>query len=54
MNDIKEIKMDEQTVLFDQRFIESYTGEQLLKNPITALVELIANSWDAGKGWTQC
>lgn len=40
--------MAEQMPLFDERFLEQYTGHALLKDPVTALVELIANSWDAG------
>ncbi|MDD5092797.1 MAG: ATP-binding protein [Dehalococcoidia bacterium] len=38
----------EQLVLFDPRFLDSFAGARLLKDQKTALVELIANSWDAG------
>lgn len=40
--------MEEQTLLlFDNRFLESYAGS-LLTDPKTAIMELVANSWDAG------
>ena len=35
-------------VLYDQRFLESHAGSQILHEPKTAIVELIANAWDAG------
>jgi hypothetical protein len=35
-------------VLFGQRFLETYVGSKILHDEVTALVELIANSWDAG------
>lgn len=35
-------------VLYDQRFLESHAGSQILHDPKTAIVELIANAWDAG------
>jgi hypothetical protein len=35
-------------VLFDNRFLDAYVSRQLLHDPVTALVELIANCWDAG------
>lgn len=34
--------------LFGDRFLEQYTGAYLLKSPKVAIMELIANSWDAG------
>ena len=34
--------------LFDDRFLESYAGANLMKDPKVAIMELIANSWDAG------
>ena len=34
--------------LFDDRFLESYTGPNLIKDPKVAVMELIANAWDAG------
>ena len=37
-----------QTCLFDERFLESYVGSPILKDATVALVELIANAWDAG------
>ena len=33
---------------FDERFIEDYLGQKMSSDPITAVVELIANAWDAG------
>jgi hypothetical protein len=38
----------EQQVLFDSRFLEQYTGHSLLHDPVSAIVELVANGWDAG------
>jgi len=35
-------------VLYDQRFLESHAGTYILHDPKTAIVELIANAWDAG------
>ncbi len=40
--------MDDQLVLFDRRFLESYAGNRLLGDARAALIELIANCWDAG------
>lgn len=37
-----------QGVFFEDRFLEMYAGKALLKNPLIAIVELIANAWDAG------
>lgn len=33
---------------YDSRFIDDYLGAKLASDPVTAIVELIANSWDAG------
>ncbi|UJX39315.1 ATP-binding protein [Desulfovibrio sp. JY] len=38
----------DQGVLYDPRFLESFTGTNILNNPRTAIVELVANAWDAG------
>lgn len=35
-------------VLYDQRFLEAHAGSHILHDPKTAIVELIANAWDAG------
>lgn len=35
-------------LLYDDRFWEQYAGHRLVSDPITAIVELVANSWDAG------
>jgi hypothetical protein len=37
-----------QLALFDERFIESFAGKAIFADPIVAIIELIANSWDAG------
>ncbi|MAN88802.1 MAG: ATP-binding protein [Algoriphagus sp.] len=37
-----------QTALFDERFLESFTGTGIVSEPKIAIIELIANSWDAG------
>jgi hypothetical protein len=39
--------MNEQPILFEERFLEKYVGTKLLSDPVTAVIELIANSWDA-------
>lgn len=41
-------KQSQVETLFDDRFLESYTGPNLIKDPKVAIMELIANSWDAG------
>ena len=33
--------------LFDDRFLESFTGGSIISDPKVAIIELIANSWDA-------
>jgi hypothetical protein len=38
----------DQLILFEERFLEKYVGNKLLNDPVTAIIELIANSWDAG------
>jgi len=35
-------------VLYDQRFLETHVGRTLLTDPVSAIVELVANAWDAG------
>jgi hypothetical protein len=37
-----------QLLLFADRFLEVHVGQSLLKDPVTAIVELVANAWDAG------
>ncbi len=37
-----------QAALFDERFLESFTGTGIIKDYKVAIVELIANAWDAG------
>ena len=39
---------DRQTFLYAERFLESFTGATLMKDTKVAIMELIANSWDAG------
>lgn len=38
--------MEQRTLLYDERFLESYAGA-IITDPATAIVELIANCWDA-------
>jgi len=44
----EEIKMEEPQLFFDERFLEKYAGTKILNDPVTAVIELIANAWDAG------
>lgn len=38
--------MNQETFSYDPRFLENYAGS-IIKDPVTAIVELVANSWDA-------
>jgi len=38
--------MQQQSLLYDERFLESYAGP-IVSDPSTAIVELVANCWDA-------
>lgn len=38
--------MEQRTLLYDERFLESYAGS-IITDPSTAIVELVANCWDA-------
>ncbi|MBH9577069.1 ATP-binding protein [Inhella proteolytica] len=38
--------MEQQSLLYDERFLESYAGS-IVTDPSTAIVELVANCWDA-------
>jgi HSP90 family molecular chaperone len=38
--------VEQQSLLYDERFLESYAGN-IMADPATAMVELIANCWDA-------
>lgn len=38
--------MEQSTLLYDERFLESYAGS-IITDPSTAIVELVANCWDA-------
>ncbi|NOT93822.1 ATP-binding protein [Ferruginibacter sp.] len=42
-----------QTALFEDRFLESFAGLSIMKDPKVAIMELIANSWDAGASIVQ-
>jgi len=42
------MSINEQPILFEDRFLEKYVGAKILTDPVTAVIELIANSWDAG------
>ena len=37
-----------QGLLFGDRFLDRLAGQKLLQSPRTAIVELVANCWDAG------
>ncbi|RYZ22892.1 MAG: ATP-binding protein [Chitinophagaceae bacterium] len=37
-----------QAALFDDRFLESFAGQSIVGDPKVAIMELIANAWDAG------
>lgn len=37
-----------QTALFDDRFLESFVGKGIISDAKIAIIELIANAWDAG------
>ncbi|MEX2578818.1 MAG: ATP-binding protein [Verrucomicrobiales bacterium] len=39
---------DQPDLFYDKRFWEQYVGQRLVSDPVTAIVELVANSWDAG------
>jgi len=41
-------KVTKLETLYDQRFIEDYLGGKMSSDVVTAIVELIANAWDAG------
>src|ERR1043165_3662015 len=38
----------QQLVLFASRFLDVHAGPSIMRDPVTALVELVANAWDAG------
>lgn len=40
------MEMEQRTLLYDERFLESYAGA-IITDPATAIVELVANCWDA-------
>lgn len=41
-------KKNEQTALFEERFLKSFTGSSIVSDQKVAIMELIANAWDAG------
>ncbi|EDY83522.1 hypothetical protein VDG1235_3149 [Verrucomicrobiia bacterium DG1235] len=41
-------KHSQEELFFGDRFWEQYLGKRIVTDPITALVELVANAWDAG------
>ncbi|QWF72030.1 hypothetical protein KEF85_06115 [Methylomonas paludis] len=46
----------EQSCLFGPSFLEKFVGKHILYDPKVAILELIANAWDAGatqNGWYQ-
>ena len=38
--------MDQESLFYEDRFLESWAGS-IITNPATAIVELVANCWDA-------
>jgi len=38
--------VDENSLLYDERFLETYAGS-IINDPPTAIIELVANAWDA-------
>lgn len=46
MNDAKDHQQTE--LFYDERFWEQYAGAKLVSDPVIAIVELVANAWDAG------
>lgn len=44
----KKVPPADQGLLFGDRFLETFAGTRLLKEPRFAIAELIANAWDAG------
>ncbi len=38
--------VDQNSLLYDERFLETYAGS-IINDPATAIVELVANTWDA-------
>lgn len=38
----------DQSCLFGPRFLEKFVGKHILRDPKVAIVELVANAWDAG------
>jgi len=38
----------EQSCLFGPKFLEKFVGKHILYDPRIAIVELVANAWDAG------
>ncbi len=38
--------MEQTTLLYDERFLENHAGA-IITDPATAIVELVANCWDA-------
>lgn len=42
----RESNLEQRTLLYDERFLESYAGP-IITDPSTAIVEVVANCWDA-------
>ncbi|WP_460622249.1 ATP-binding protein [Hymenobacter tenuis] len=45
---MKKAKNPQMKALFEDRFFEQFTGAHIIKSPKVAIMELIANAWDAG------
>lgn len=48
MSDPGQLSLDMPAILYDERFLTSHVGKLILSDPKVAIVELIANAWDAG------
>ena len=52
MNDSRKTTLEQTAeqpdLFFDDRFWEQYVGSKLVHDPVISIVELVANSWDAG------
>jgi len=44
----RQLPLNLPAVLYDARFMDNHVGRTLLTDPVAALVELVANAWDAG------
>lgn len=48
MSEATQLSLDMPAILYDERFLTSHVGKLILSDAKVAIVELIANAWDAG------